>query len=340
MSPSGPSSDSSESRRNIIVIGASAGGVETLSRLLASLPADLQAALFVVVHTSPTGRGLLPQVLRRDSRLPVEHAEDGERIRLGRVYVARPDHHLVIEHGRTRVTKGPRENYTRPAIDPLFRSAALAYGPRVIGVVLTGMLYDGSSGLHAVHLGGGICIVQDPEDALHADMPRNALRRVNSDHIVSQHDLPALLTRLASEPIMDHEQSSSIPARVAIETRIALGENAMRAGVMGLGSPSPYSCPECHGVLLQLKENGAVRFRCHTGHAYSFESLLTTGVAAVEEALWSSVRSMEERVMLLRHIAAHAREQGDDEAARSYEEQASVANARAEQVRQFAIDAR
>jgi two-component system, chemotaxis family, protein-glutamate methylesterase/glutaminase len=333
------SAGSNGSCKNIIVIGASAGGVEALSELLSALPADLDAAIFVVVHTSPVGRGLLPQVLQRHSALPVEHGVDGERIKFGQVYVARPDHHLVIEGNRVRVTKGPRENHTRPAIDPLFRSAALEYGPRVVGVVLTGMLYDGSAGLHAVQLCGGTCIVQDPDDALHADMPRNAIRRVNPHHVVGRHELPALLTRLASEPTMD-SKPREIPERVSVETRIALGENAMRAGVMGLGPASPYTCPECHGVLLQLKEEGFVRFRCHTGHAYSFESLLETGVTAIEDALWNSVRSIEERVMLLRHIASHAREIGDVDSATSLETQASAVNKRAEQVRQLAIEAR
>lgn len=325
-------------KKNIVVIGASAGGVEAVSALLSALPADLHAAIFVVVHTSPVGRGLLPQVLQVASRLPVEHGWDGEKIKFGRVYVARPDHHLVIDGSRVRLTKGPRENHTRPAIDPLFRSAALAFGARVIGVVLTGMLYDGSAGLHAIQLCGGTCIVQDPDDALYPDMPRSALHRVSAHHVVSRADLPSLLTRLVSEPTMEERTPREIPSRVSVETRIALGENAMRAGVMELGPASPYTCPECHGVLLQLKEEGFVRFRCHTGHAYSFESLLATGATAIEDALWNSVRSIEERVMLLRHIAGHARETGDEAAARELDAQASRVNARAEQVRQLALE--
>jgi two-component system chemotaxis response regulator CheB len=325
-------------RKNIIVIGASAGGVQTLTDLLAALPGDLDAAIFVVLHTAPVGRGLLPQVLRRHSALPVAHGVDGEAIEAGRVYVAPPDHHLVVEDGVVRITRAPKENHTRPAIDPLFRSAALAYGPRVVGVVLTGMLYDGSAGLHAVQLCGGTCVVQDPEDAMHGDMPRNALRRVNAHHVVNRDELPALLTRLSREVIVPEKPASDVPERVAIETRIALGENAMSVGVMKLGPASPYTCPECHGVLLQLEEAGFVRFRCHTGHAYSAGSLLTSGAVAIEDALWNSLRSIEERVLLLRHVARHAREQGDEAAAESFEQEAAVVNERGERVRQLATD--
>ncbi|MES2524797.1 MAG: chemotaxis protein CheB [Gemmatimonadota bacterium] len=323
-------------RRDIIVVGASAGGVEAVSDLLAELPPDLTAALLVVVHTSPVGRGLLPQVLQRKSRLPVEHGEDGETVRPGHVYVARPDHHLVVSGGRMHVTRGPRENHTRPAIDPLFRSVALAYGQRVIAVVLTGMLHDGSAGLHAVRLCGGTCIVQDPDDAVHGDMPRNAMRMVTPHHVVRRHDLPALLVQLVQEPIMIDAPVPEARKHVEIETRIALGENAMNAGVMSLGPASPYTCPECHGVLLQLNEEGFVRFRCHTGHAYTVESLLATGATAIEDALWNSVRSIEERVMLLRHIAAHARATGDEVTAHALEKQAHSTNARGERIRELA----
>lgn len=324
-----------ESRRDIIVIGASAGGVVAVTELLATLPADLAAAILLVVHTSPVGRGLLPQVLQRHSALPVEHAGDGEKVRHGRVYVARPDHHLVVSGGQIYNTRGPRENHTRPAIDPLFRSAALAYGQRVIGVVLTGMLHDGSAGLHAVQRCGGTCIVQDPEDATHGDMPRNAMRMVTPHHVVSRFDLPALLVNLVNEPMMHDTPVPQAPLHVQIETRIALGENAMKAGVMTLGPASPYSCPECHGVLLELNQDEFVRFRCHTGHAYTVESLLAIGASAIEESLWSTVRSIEERVMLLRYIAAQARETGDDETARAIDGHAETSTLRGERIRQL-----
>lgn len=322
-------------RRDIIVIGASAGGVVAVADLLAALPADLAAAILVVVHTSPVGRGLLPQVLQRHSSLRVEHGQDQEIPEPGHVYVARPDHHLVVSDGRMHVTRGPRENHTRPAIDPLFRSAALAYGPRVIGVVLTGMLHDGSAGLHAVRMFGGTCVVQDPDDAVHGDMPRNAMRAVTPHHVVSRHDLPALLVQLVQEPTMTDAPVPKVPDHVEIETRIALGENAMKAGVMSLGPASPYSCPDCHGVLLQLDDDGFIRFRCHTGHAYTVESLLATGASAIEDALWNTVRSIEERVMLLRFVAAHARGTGDEETAHALEGQATSANTRGERIRQM-----
>lgn len=210
----------------------------------------------------------------------------------------------------------------------------------MIGVILTGMLYDGSAGLHAVQLCGGTCVVQDPDDAVHADMPRNALRRVTAQYVVTGEQLPGLLTRLASDTIMESEASTPIPDHLRIETRIALGENAMHAGVITLGPASTYTCPECHGVLLQLKQNDSVRFRCHTGHAFSAEALLECGVTAIENALWSSVRAIEERVLLLRHIAEQARITGDAESARAIEVKAGSVNRRAELVRQLATESR
>jgi two-component system, chemotaxis family, protein-glutamate methylesterase/glutaminase len=323
-------------RRDIIVVGTSAGGVEALSRLVEAMPDTLDAAMFIVLHTSATGPGRLPTILQRRASLPVSHGVDRERVKPGHIYVAPPDHHLILEAGHMRVTRGPKENHTRPAVDPLFRSAALTYGQRVIGVVLTGGLDDGSAGLAAVKQRGGVAIVQDPEDAMFPDMPRNAMRRTPIDHVVRLEALPSLLVRLVAEraqPMTDLPKSKDLE----IEVRIAAEENPLKAGVMELGPVSPYTCPDCHGVLLQIAGSGMPRFRCHTGHAFSLDGLAATVTSSVEDTLWSGFRAIEESIMLLRHMAKHARDGGDEEAASALEARARTAQARGEAVRHAAM---
>jgi two-component system chemotaxis response regulator CheB len=326
------------SSRDIIVVGASAGGLEALIGIIAGLPAELPAAVLVVLHTAPSGPGLLPKILQRASALPVAHGIDGQPVERGRVYVARPDHHLLVADGKIRVTRGPKENHTRPALDPLFRSAALEYGPRVVGVVLTGVLDDGTAGLHAIKQRGGTAVVQDPDEALFPDMPRNAMRRVAVDHVVRLHALPSLLIRLGSEPAGPIGVTSvSRETEIEIEARIAREENALAAGVMQLGPASPYTCPDCHGVLLELGGGPMPRFRCHTGHAFSLDGLLATLTTSVEESLWNGLRAVEESVMLLRHMSRHALEGGEAETAAALEQKATEAVARGELVRRAAL---
>ena len=278
--------------RDIIVIGASAGGIEALRGLVAGLPADLAASVFVVLHTSADSPGLLAEILARAGALPALNATEGERIRPGQIYVAPPDHHLLIEPGVVRVTRGPRENRFRPAIDPLFRSAAQTYGPRVVGVILSGYLDDGTAGLWVVKRLGGAAVVQDPADALVDSMPRSALRHVEVDYCVPLAEMAELLLRLTDEP--GDVGAYEMPEEPRIEVSIAKAEQALEAGVLRLGEPSNYACPECHGVLLQLNEENRIRFRCHTGHAYSAESLVAEMDEAIEESLWNAIRSVEE----------------------------------------------
>src|ERR1043166_4920194 len=258
--------------KDIIVIGASSGGIEALRVLVGALPADLPASLFVVMHTAPESPALLADILHHFGRLPATSATDGERIRPGTIYVAPPDRHLLVEPNRVRVTRGPKENRFRPAIDPLFRSAAQTYGPRVIGVILTGYLDDGTAGLWTVKQLGGTTIVQDPSDALIPFMPQNALAHVKVDYCLPLAEIAPLLVRLTSET--EEEGVYSVPKEVEIEVNIAKEQKALEAGVLQLGEPSNYACPECHGVLLELKEGSLWRFRCHTGHASSIQSLL------------------------------------------------------------------
>jgi two-component system chemotaxis response regulator CheB len=295
--------------KDIVVIGASAGGIEALRSLVARLPRNFRASIFVVTHTSPESPGVLATILERAGPLPALCVRDSAPIQPGRIYVPAPDHHLLVQPGYARATRGPRENRFRPAVDPLFRSAAQTYGPRVIGVILTGGLDDGTAGLAAVKKLGGTAVVQDPADALFPSMPQSAVKHVTVDHCVPLADIPALLVRLTRERAED-QGAFKVPENIRIEVDIAKEDNALDAGIMKLGEPSIYACPECHGVLLKIPGEGKERprFRCHTGHAYSVESLLADMQEKTEDSLWSAVRAIEEHVLLLRHLAEHVQD--------------------------------
>ena len=289
--------------RHVVVIGASAGGIEALRELVAGLPADFPAAIAIVLHTSPQSPGILPEILSRSGPLEAVSPTGTARLRGGSIYVAPPDFHLLIEPGHVRVAKGPRENRFRPAIDPLFRSAAQVYGPNAIGVVLTGNLDDGAAGLWAIKQLGGVAVVQAPGDALFPAMPESALAHVNADHVVPLANIASVLVRLTAAPARD--DAFEVPAPMEVEVKIARQEDPLKAGVGKLGEPSPFACPECHGVLLAVKEGSQIRFRCHTGHAYSAESLLAEIRDQIEVQLWNAIRAMQEGDVLMRTMAAH-----------------------------------
>jgi two-component system chemotaxis response regulator CheB len=319
--------------RDVIVVGTSAGGLEALRSLVKGLPSDLAASVLVVLHTAPQGPGVLPAILQRESSLPVAHAVDREPLQRGRIYVAPPDHHLLIDGGEVRVTRGPKENLCRPSVDALFRSAASAAGPRAIGVILTGRLDDGTAGLWAIKEQGGTAVVQDPEEALYPSMPRSALQYVSVDHVISLAELAPLLVRLTREPVPESEGSMS--QELEVESKIAREGNALSLGVMDLGPVSPYTCPECHGVLVQLKQGGLPRFRCHTGHAFSLSSLLAEVTTSVEDSLWNVLRTVEESMLIMQHIARHIREQeGNLSNAEHFEQKARDAADRVGLIRQ------
>ncbi|HEY6330395.1 MAG TPA: chemotaxis protein CheB [Blastocatellia bacterium] len=322
--------------KDIIVIGTSAGGIEALRTLVAGLPRDFKAAVFIVLHTSPEWPGILDKILSKAGSLPAIVAQDRERIRPGRIYLARSDHHLIIEPGTVRVTRGPKENRFRPAIDPLFRSAAQTYGPRVIGVVLTGGLDDGTAGLWAVKRLGGTAIVQDPEDALVPSMPRSAMRHVKVDYCVPVVEIPNLLVDLTAEP--SREGACDVPEEMEIEVRIAKDGVGLDAGVLKLGVPSNYTCPECHGVLLQVREETRTRFRCHTGHAFSVDNLMAAVSDGVEEALWNAIRSIEEKILLMRQLAKHVgRTNGGGSNEERYQKRADEAQRQVDLVREAVL---
>jgi two-component system chemotaxis response regulator CheB len=324
-------------KKDIVVVGASAGGIEALRSLVGALPADFPASVFVVQHLSPDAPSLLAAILERAASLPVEGARDGERFRPAHVYVAPPDHHLLLDRGGVmRVTRGPKENRFRPAVDPLFRSAARAYGPRVVGCVLTGNLDDGTTGLLAVKRQGGTAVVQDPAEAVAPSMPLSAVRHVKVDYVLPLAEIGPLLVRLAAAPA--EERSYPVGDELDIEVKIALEDKAIEAGVLELGEPSNYACPDCHGVLLRLKAEGPVRFRCHTGHAYTADSLLAGIGENVEDSLWSSIRALEEAEMLVRHLAEHLSEGEQNGPAEALLARAADLRRRADLVRQATLD--
>jgi two-component system chemotaxis response regulator CheB len=326
-------------RKDIVVIGASAGGMEALQKLVARLPADLPASIFIVWHLAPGAKGILPSVLAKIGPLPTVQPEDGDRIERGRIYVAPNDHHMLLENGYIRIARGPKENRFRPAIDPLFRSAAYVYGPRVIGVVLTGGLDDGTAGLWTIKLRGGTAVVQEPADALIRSMPLNALDNVSVDHRLPAAQIGELIARLVREPA---PQPVRVPAvedqKTQHEIRIAKEREALEEGVLRFGELSPFTCPECHGVLTMLREGKIVRFRCHTGHAFSADTLLTANSEEVEARLWDAVRASDESVILLNRLGEEFAKTGNTAAAEKCFDEAREAHERLRPLRQAAIE--
>jgi len=326
---------------DIIVIGASAGGVEALREVVRGLPADLQGALFVVLHVPAQSPSILPRILDRAGPLGVAHAVDGEPITPGRVYVAPPDNHLMVERGRVRVVHGPRENRYRPAVDPLFRSAAVAYGPRVVGVVLTGALDDGTVGMTAVKKCGGVAVVQDPHEALYSGMPSSVMRGVKVDYCVRLSEVAPLLARLSREPA--GEGVYAVDEDLKTENRIAeqeLDPDELFKAVERIGQLSAFTCPECGGALWELNDGGLLRFRCHVGHALSAESLVAEQNEGLETALWSAVRALEEKMALSRRMAERSRRSNFERSARGFDEKAREAERQADTVRQLLLSAR
>ncbi|MEW6127458.1 MAG: chemotaxis protein CheB [Acidobacteriota bacterium] len=291
--------------KNIVVIGASAGGIEALHQLLGGLPQNFPATIFIVLHQSTQSPNVLAKILDRAAALPVISARHREKFLPGQVYVAPADYHLLIESPNTMsLSHGPKENRFRPAIDPLFRSAAQSFGASVIGIVLTGGLDDGTAGLRAIKQMGGTTIVQNPEEAYAPSMPLSALSNVEVDHCVKLSEMAGLLARLVKTAGQTSEETP-IPEALEIENRISREVNPIDAGVLKLGNFSSFTCPECHGVLLQLSGNNPIRFRCHTGHAYTLHSLFGDLIEKVEDAMWNAMRAIEESAMLLRHLGVH-----------------------------------
>ena len=311
----------------IIVMGSSAGGLDALKRVFAQLPKGLPAPIFVVNHMSPDGdASVLSRALSRSGELPCSQAHDEEEFRPGHIYVAPADHHMLLEKEVIRITKGARENRSRPGIDPLFRSAAVAHGNRVTGVILTGYLNDGTAGLNAVHRCGGICVVQDPDDAAYPEMPRSALTATAVDHCVPLEELGALLAELV------HRKPGAqvaVPEDIALEARIAQRVLSDLPSVNKLGHQVPFNCPDCGGVLWEIEAVESLRFRCHTGHAFTVDGLRAAQEAKIEETLWYALRMFEERKNLLQKMAGRS----NDSPGQSLEERAEESEVHIERIR-------
>ncbi|SEU34093.1 chemotaxis protein CheB [Stigmatella erecta] len=323
-------------KHDLIVIGASMGGVEALMALVEQLPEDLPAAVCIVLHISPGHRSVLPAILSRAGPLTAVHPEDGARLEKGHIYVAPNDQHLLVEEGMLRVVKGPRENNHRPAVDPLFRSAALAYGPRVVGVVLTGAMDCGSAGLLAIKQQGGLAVVQEPSDAYCPDMPQNVLNQMDVDHCVPIAKMGALLNRLSRSPAPLGRKRRASQA-IKREVGKLRGDPAMANTPPAGGRPSHFSCPDCGGVLFEQDEQGQLRFNCRVGHAFTGNALVSGQEDALDGALWAAVRSLEENGALARRMASHARERNHAHSAKRYDERAREAEQQALLIRQVAM---
>jgi two-component system, chemotaxis family, protein-glutamate methylesterase/glutaminase len=308
----------------LIVVGASAGGVEALSKLVATLPRDLNACVCVVLHLAPHGVSALASILTRSGPLPCRTAVDGEPLRRGEILVAPPDHHLIVDDGHAGLTVGPRENGHRPAIDALFRSAAAARDGDVIGVVLSGSRDDGSAGLAAIKRGGGRAIVQDPDDALYRDMPVNALAHVKADAVAAADRISAAIAAMVDDPrpvapsTAQPEPASADPADSAPVTSV---------------------CPECGGVLSEDPVAGVPQWSCKVGHRYSSETLADAQAEGVEAAMWVAVRALEDRQELLHRMASQSRARGNTRSARAFGARADEAARQAQLVRAALRDA-
>lgn len=291
-------------KRDIVVIGSSAGGVVALQELVARLPADCMASFFVVQHVSANGRSILPTILSHAGPLKAKHPHDGEPIAAGMIYVAPPDHHLLLEDKHILIKRGPKENRFRPSIDALFRSAAYTFGSRVIGVVLTGLLDDGTSGMWSIKRQGGVGIIQEPEEALYPSMPRSVLEYVDVDYQLPISEIGPLLYQLTAQPApTEPEMPAEEADRFKTELRMAAQQYVFDSGFKKLGPPTLLTCPECHGALVSIKEGKLERFRCHTGHAFTASDLLAEISKATEDSLWNTIRGLEEAIMILEQAA-------------------------------------
>src|SRR5215204_506022 len=311
-------------QRDIVVIGASAGGIQALTALVAGLPRNFPAPLLVVVHIPPYAVSRLPEILSRSGPLPAAHARHGEAIEPGRIYIAPPDRHLLVRSGWIELSRGPRENHCRPAIDPLFRTAARVYGARVIGIILSGALYDGSMGLLAIKTRGGMAIVQDPQEAIVDSMPRRAIERVEAEHVLPVAEMAAALTDLIRQPVIA-QGGTSMENAIDPEERLeaVIAEDFVEQASDGrIEETTIFTCPDCGGVLWQGaegSEGSVLRFRCHVGHAFAPEVLLSQKSEELETALWSSLRLLKEKATLTLQLANRTRTSGNGKATQAAE---------------------
>jgi len=322
---------------DIVVIGASAGGIEALIDFVAHLPPQLPAALFVVVHIPAQAHSALPHILMNAGSLPAHAATDGMAILPGHIYVAPPDYHLLVVPDQMRVVRGPREHSCRPAIDPLFRTAALAFGPRVVGIVLSGALNDGTAGLLAIKQQGGIAMVQDPETALFPSMPQSALSYVAVDWCLKVPDLSAKVTQLAEESISMPEEIVPVSRELKFEAKIAgldptVLDQEDRPGIL-----SAFSCPDCSGPLWEHHDGPLHRFRCRVGHAFTLETMMAGREENIETTLWMVLNALDETAQMYTRLAASTLARHQDNVAQTLSAKAHRFQERAHQVREMLL---
>jgi two-component system chemotaxis response regulator CheB len=305
--------------RDVLAVGTSAGGVEALLFLAKRLPPNFPAAVLVTIHLPRHARSSLDEVLSNAGPLPASFAKDGDQLKNGRIYIAPPDRHLLLDGDRLALGVGPRENNSRPAIDPMLRSTALCCGSRAVGVVLTGTLGDGASGLWALRQCGGVTVVQDPKDAAFAEMPMTALNRAAPDHVVRLADLPALLNSLAQQPAGEPVPA---PRNTRYEVEIAKSGRSSMDEMDGLGRRSVLSCPDCGGVMWEIDEGEMVRYRCHVGHTYAAELMSVAMDESLRRALATALRALEEREALARKLHRQAISSGHRLLAENWAEKA------------------
>lgn len=303
-------------RREIIAIGGSAGSIEVIRLICRTLPADLQASVLIAVHVGTGNPNLLAAILDSGGPLPARTAVEGEPLRGGRIYVAPADRHLVIDGRRVRLGRGPRENMARPAIDPLFRSAGVNFGARAVGVLLSGMLNDGASGLADLKRCGGVTVVQSPLDAVESEMPRTALLVSDVDYRAPASDLADLINRLAQE---EPGSDFAPPASIALEVEIAMGRPSDSPTIASIADPVPLACPGCGGTLSQIKRS-PLRFRCQVGHGYTAEALAHEQEDSVDEAFRIALRIIGERAVLMETMALDAVRAGRTTAAAGFDD--------------------
>jgi len=305
------------STETVVALGASAGGVEALTCVLSQLPPDLGAVVLVVLHTAPGAVSRLPEVLARAGPLPVAHARDGEQLEPNRVYVAPPDHHLLVADGQARVVRGPHENRHRPAVDPLFRSAAVAYRERLVAVILTGALDDGAAGCLAVKRMGGQVLVQDPAEAAFPSMPQSAIAADHPTAVLPAAELGAAIVDAVRKlpAARTHEADEELQR----EIEYAVLDEDTIASEDVFSQRSAYSCPSCGGSLWEAPDDDSLRFRCRIGHAFGSESLLVSQSEALDASLAAALRALHERADLARRVSRRMRATGRTDAASRYD---------------------
>jgi two-component system, chemotaxis family, protein-glutamate methylesterase/glutaminase len=323
---------------DIIVVGASAGGVETLIELVAGFSMPFQGSLFIVLHIPADAPSALSHILARYCVLPVETAQDQAPIVPGHIYTAPASHHLLLMPTAMRLTRGPEENRHRPAIDPLFRTAALAFGPRLVGVILSGALNDGTAGLLEIKRCGGIAIVQDPKTALFSSMPASACTYVDVDWCLPVQDIPAKLTYLTESEIAESEMNLPISNELKIEAGISGLDPSIFERNESVGTLSAISCPTCKGPLWEIQDDRLIRYRCCVGHAFTAESVAEALGESVEDALWAALNTLEESSLLYSRLAADAQSRHHSQSAKIFNRKQDEAMQRARIIRDALVD--